>query len=225
MNVLITGASGFIGRRLVNYFLEKNFKVRVLVRDTNKITLLPNQVNVVHGDLIIPSSLTGICDNIDAVFHLGGYAHDTHGSNLNFIYQHYTNTFLGTQHIVNEAIRARVKKFIFFSSVKAVGEHEESIDETMETPPDSPYGMAKRQAEELVLAAKLHMHVCVLRPALVYGPEWKGNLSSMWNAIKRGVFPPLPDTGNRRSLISIDDLCQAAWLAAIQTNAHGKYIL
>jgi nucleoside-diphosphate-sugar epimerase len=66
------------------------------------------------------------------------------------------------------------------------------------------------------------MHVCCLRPALVYGPGVKGNLLRMMGAVDAGRFPPVPDTGNRRSMVHVDDLVQAAKLAAEKPAANGK---
>ncbi len=221
--VCITGATGFIGKQLVSSLLQKKFTLRVLVRDPHKASFFPTTVEVRQGDLTDANTLATLCDDIDIVFHLGGYAHAAQKNNPHFVQLHHNINLQGTKNIINEAIRANVKKFIFFSSVKAVADTEVYIDETWEQPPHSPYGIAKREAEKIVLSAKnTGMHVCVLRPALVYGPHWKGNLDNMLRAIHRGLFPALPETHNRRSMISLDDICQAALLAAIQPQANGK---
>jgi len=65
------------------------------------------------------------------------------------------------------------------------------------------------------------MHVSILRPTLVYGPGCKGNLANMLRWIDRGWFPPLPDTGNRRSMVDVRDVVQAALLAAERDSANG----
>jgi nucleoside-diphosphate-sugar epimerase len=66
------------------------------------------------------------------------------------------------------------------------------------------------------------MHVSILRPTLVYGPGCKGNLASMLRWIDRGLFPPVPDSGNRRSMVDVRDLARAVMLAAEKDAANGK---
>ena len=216
---LVTGATGFIGKKLIEHLLKNQFLVRSLIRNQQNTLHLPAKIEIIEGDLTKPDTLKGACANIDIVFHLGGYAHAWEEGAKH----HHAINFLGTQHILQEAIGAKVKKFIFFSSVKAVADHEHYIDESWDKQPNSPYGISKRQAEELVLNAKNKgMHVCVLRPSLVYGPEWKGNLAVMLRAIDQGIFPPLPEMHNSRSMISVDDICQAALLAANHPEANGK---
>lgn len=222
MQILLTGSTGFIGKHFLSVLIEKNYTIRVLVRDKKKLPPLPSEIQVVTGDLTQPNSLLHLCDDIDAVFHLAGHAHAFKEKNASDD-QHHAINFQGTQNLLHEAIRARVKKFIFFSSVKAVADSQHKIDETWQEKPSTPYGIAKQAAENLVLNAQSHgLHVTVLRPALVYGPEWKGNLASMLRAIDKGLFPPLPETYNKRSMISINDLCQAALLATDQPQANGK---
>lgn len=220
---LVTGATGFVGKYLVNYLLNKQINVRALVRNNAKSGMLPEEIEIVSGDLTKPTSLLNICNDVDTVFHLGGYAH-AWGDHLAEARTHHEVNFKGTQNMMAEAVRANVKRFIYFSSVKAVADTDLCINEQWSQPPDSPYGIAKREAEKWVLATgkQTGMHVTVLRPALVYGPEWKGNLASMLRAIDKGFFLPIPKINNHRSLVSIDDICQAALLAAINSNASSK---
>lgn len=221
--VLVTGATGFIGKHLIHLLIQKKIAVCALIRNLKKVTMLPDEVEIIEGDLTNPKSLIDACISIDTIFHLGGFAHAWEEENSSFAEQHNNINFHGTKNLLEEAIRSDVKSFIFFSSVKAVADSEVCVDEKWNDAPNSPYGKAKRDAEHLVLAAKKNgMHVCVLRPALVYGPNWKGNLASMLHAVDRGIFPPIPETHNCRSLVSIDDICSAAILAAEQPEANGQ---
>lgn len=221
--MLVTGATGFIGKRFVQYLIEQDIAVRVLVRCADKAKLLPKEVEVFVGDLTNPDTLSGVCNNIDTVFHLGGYAHASDDSDPSFIAQHEKINYQGTCVLLDESQQSHVKRFVFFSSVKAVADCETTIDESWDASPNTPYGIAKRKAEDVVLQAKNNgMHVCVLRLALTYGPEWKGNLAKMLNAVDKGIFPPIPPLNNSRSLICIEDVCSAALLAANHPNANGK---
>jgi nucleoside-diphosphate-sugar epimerase len=114
---------------------------------------------------------------------------------------------------------------VFVSSVKAAGEGGPAcIDESVAPAPASAYGRAKLEAEMLVLAAgrESGMQVCVLRLPLVYGLDNKGNIPRMVAAIARGRFPPLPETGNRRSMVHVADVVQALVLATTRPEANGK---
>jgi UDP-glucose 4-epimerase len=118
-----------------------------------------------------------------------------------------------------------VASFVFLSSVKAVGEPGEGcVDEDWPVPPDSAYGRAKRAAEAAVLAAgeRYGMRVTVLRPAMVFGAGGRGNLERMAALVRRGLFPPLPETGNRRSLVHVSDLVAAMRLVAADARAAGR---
>jgi UDP-glucose 4-epimerase len=74
----------------------------------------------------------------------------------------------------------------------------------------------------LAVGRESGMHTVNLRPALVYGPGMKGNLARLIAAVRRGWLPPLPETGNRRSLVHVDDVAQALLLAAAQPAAAGR---
>lgn len=222
--ILVTGATGFIGSHLVKHLLAQQQSVRVLVRDLQKAAELPADVEVICADITQRQSVMGVCEGIDTVFHLAGFAHAWSHDDQHLAEQHHIVNFIGSQYILTEALRAGVKRFVYFSSVKAVADHDECVDENWQEMPSTPYGIAKRAAEELVLTLgeQHHMHVCVLRPALVYGPKWKGNLARMLHAIDRGIFLPIPETNNRRSMVSINDLARAAILVASDSRANGQ---
>jgi UDP-glucose 4-epimerase len=220
--VLVTGATGFIGSFLVHELLRQNYQVRALVR--SNASSLPTAVEKFTGDLTQPATLINCCENIDTVFHLAGYAHSFQEGDPSFAAKHQAVNFQGTQNIFNEAVRSGVRKLVYFSSVKAVADSNDNIDEQWQQEPESPYGIAKRNAEKflLTLGAAHDMHVCILRPALVYGPGCKGNLQAMLRAIDKNYFIPVPAISNRRSMISLPDICQAALLAANHPQAKNK---
>ncbi|MEW6512989.1 MAG: NAD-dependent epimerase/dehydratase family protein [Pseudomonadota bacterium] len=208
--VLVTGATGFIGRR------QLQPGDRVLARDGTKMP------GAARGDLLDPSSLRKACEGIDTVFHCAGYAHAFNSSDPD---AHWRINFEGTCNLLQAAGEAGVKRFIFLSSVKAIAEPgDECVDEDWPGEPDTPYGKAKRAAEEAVLEAgvKYGMHVVNLRLAMVYGHGGRGNLERMAKAISAGWFPPLPETGNRRSLVHVDDVVEVMRLVAERPEANGR---
>lgn len=173
------------------------------------------------GDL---PALQAACTGIETIFHCAGYAHAFAATPGEADRQWRTNCE-GTRNLLEAAAEAGVHRFVFLSSVKAMAEPGDAcIDEDFPGQPETAYGRAKREAERLVLAAGLAhgMHVVVLRPAMVYGAGGRGNLERMGRLVRRGLFPPLPETGNRRSLVHVDDLVSAMLLAAEAPRANGR---
>lgn len=210
MHFLTTGATGFIGARLLQP------GDRALVRIAGNIQ------NAVIGDLLDPASLAVACAGIDTVFHCAGYAHAFVSSDPD---AHWRINFEGTRNLVSAAGKAGVKRFVFLSSVKAMAEPgDKCVDEDWPGEPVTPYGKAKRAAEDAVLEAGIRygMHVVNLRLAMVYGHGGRGNLERMAQGIRAGWFPPLPEMGNRRSLVHVDDVVAALRLVAEAPAANGR---
>ncbi len=210
MSTLITGATGFIGRRLIQP------GDRALVRSSGDMP------NAFIGDLLDPASLSRACEGIDTVFHCAGYADAFASADTDV---HWRINFEGTRNLVNAAGKAGVARFVFLSSVKAMAEPgDECVDEDWPGEPATPYGRAKRAAEEAVLeaGAKYGMHGVNLRLAMVYGRGGRGNLERMARAIRAGWFPRLPETGNRRSLVHVQDVVEVMRLVAARPEANGR---
>ena len=217
---LITGASGFIGSHLCRHVREQGHRVRALLRHPAE----GPWDEAVYGELTAPSLPEDLFAGIEGIFHLAGRAH-AQDSSREAERLHRKINVEGTRALLAGARRAGVKRFVYFSSIKAAGDPgERCVDETWDAAPADPYGRSKREAEQRVLETgkESGMHVCNLRPVLVYGRGVQGNLKRMLQSIARGRFPPLPESGNRRSLVSVDDLVCAAWLAMNHPQANGK---
>lgn len=215
--VLVTGASGFIGRRLCSYLQLQGVSVRGLGRQA-----VQGLTDHFALDLASESCPPELCEGIDTVFHLAGKAHSLAENRQDSDEYLQINTE-GTRKLLEAAKLAGVKRFIFFSSVKAVGDSGlQPMDETATTSADSPYGQSKYAAEQLVLHGGYVPHPVVIRPCMVYGQTVKGNLPRMIEAVWRGLFPPLPELYNRRSMVHVDDVVAAALLAAEKTEAAGQ---
>jgi UDP-glucose 4-epimerase len=210
MTALITGATGFIGHHL-------------LQRGDHALARTPAGIaGEVIGDLLDPASLPFACEDIETVFHCAGYAHAFSSSDPD---AHWRINFEGTRNLVDAAGKAGVKRFVFLSSVKAMAEPgDECVDEDWPGEPNTPYGKAKRAAEDAVLEAGVRygMHVVSLRLAMVYGHGGRGNLERMARGIRAGWFPPLPETGNKRSLVHVDDVVAVVRLVADRPEANGR---
>ncbi|MCK5727939.1 MAG: NAD-dependent epimerase/dehydratase family protein [Methylococcales bacterium] len=210
--VLVTGSDGFIGRVLSRTLAMQGFLVKNLVR-----TKTENISNQVVLDLTSNWSFNP-CLGVDTIFHLAGKAHAlSEVSQDNDEYQKINTE--ATQRLLEAAQQAGVQRFIYFSSVKAVGDSDFIQDETSNLVANTPYGQSKYNAEQLVLHGNYVSHSVVIRPCMVYGNTQKGNLPKMIQAIARGIFPPLPEVNNQRSMVHVEDLVSAALLAAQQAKA------
>jgi nucleoside-diphosphate-sugar epimerase len=211
LNVLVTGATGFVGLHLIKYLKLDGYNIKAISRK-----LIPS-VDTVICDFLKDDIPDNALKGIDIVFHLAGYAHDLKSeSGIEQTYQKINVNV--TADLLSLSAKHKVKKFIFVSSVKAGGNpiRGKCAAEEDQNDPAGIYGETKREAELKILETgrKSGIHVSVLRPALIYGPKVKGNLQLMMQGIKKGWFPPLPETGNRRSMIHVDDVVQALLLLA-----------
>ncbi len=235
---LVTGATGFIGRVLTARLRDRGDCVRIVSRRadvqrrTQRDLRVAGDVRHYSLDLTSPAALPpGLLDGVDVVFHLAGKAHALSEQRSANDVEYQAANVDSTARLLEAAVAAGVSTFVFVSSAKAAGEPAKwngaPLDEGVDLPPDTPYGRSKRAAEELVLiAGQRHgLHVCNLRPTLVYGPGVKGNLHKMLHAIDHRRFPPLPDVGNRRSLVYVGDVARAALLAAAAPEAAGQTYL
>ncbi len=222
--VLVTGASGFIGGRVAAALRRAGAAPRLGYRTVPDD--VPDAVEIRLDDV---ECLRQAAAGMSAVVHCAGYAH-AHGlDDAAARARHVEINRDGAVNMATAAAQAGVGVFVLLSSVKAAGLERDApvTDETSPLPPDTAYGAAKRAAEDAVLAlGREHgMRVVVLRPAMVYGRGGRGNLERMAAAIAAGWFPPLPETGNRRSLVHVDDLVDAVQRAIALEVAHGVYIV
>src|SRR5580700_1207973 len=111
--VLVTGATGFIGKHFVKLLISQQLQIRILARNRDNVALLPNTIEVFSGDLTQSQRLMGVCKDIDTVFHLGGYAHAERENRGSSNRNHHSINYEGTKNILDDAVRENVKRFIF----------------------------------------------------------------------------------------------------------------
>lgn len=170
-------------------------------------------------DPIPPEAL----DGVDVIVHLAGKAHALEERPGEEEESYRVITVEGTRKLLKAAKAHGVKRFVFASTVKVYPENPpEILDETAPTGPETPYGKTKLEAEDLVLRGGFVPEPVVLRFSMIYGGRETGNMEKMEEAIRRNRFPPIPEFGNKRSMVHIDDAVQALLLASGHKKAPGE---
>ncbi|KAF0236781.1 MAG: NAD-dependent [Prolixibacteraceae bacterium] len=216
MNILITGAFGFVGTNLSNA-IKNEFNPHIIAVDI----LEPN--NHIYNEFFEWKEINKLDWNkIDSIIHLAGKAHDTKNTANE---KTYFDINLGlTQQIFEYFLKSNARKFIFFSSVKAVADQVkgEQLTEEDIPNPQTAYGKSKLAAEEYILGAFQNFcqndflshtersrsvkKIYILRPCMIHGTGNKGNLNLLYRIVQKGIPWPLGNFDNKRSFISIDNL-------------------
>jgi nucleoside-diphosphate-sugar epimerase len=207
--VLVTGASGFIGRAACAEFAKRGWAVRPGVRTATT-------------DLAMGWPMGGV----DVVVHLAGIAHELHGQNAEAVYQEMNCA--ATERLARAAVQAGVRRFVFMSSIKVNGERS-----PMDRPfragdapqPQDRYARSKWEAEQALVRLAADIEIVILRPPLVYGPGVRANFLRLIRLIERRLPLPFGAIRNRRSLIYVGNLAELIVLAAASPAAAGRTLL
>ncbi len=188
MNCLLTGFSGFLGKSLGPYLLNRVANVKQLSLRGDWLQSIPSEYN--------------------AIIHLAGKAHDTKNTSAADEYFK-VNTDL-TKQLFDLFLKSNARSFIYVSSVKAAVDSVKGVlSEETPADPQTPYGQSKLKAEEYILSKPLSddRRVYILRPCMIHGPGNKGNLNLIYQVGKRGIPYPLAAFHNQRSFVSVENMC------------------
>ncbi len=197
-NILITGINGFVGTNLTKQWQSTYVLYGLDVYKNNKQGV----------EQIFSWDEFDKIPEVDTIIHLAGKAHDVNNKSSADIYFE-VNTNL-TKKIFDYFIHSNAKQFIYFSSVKAVADTVKGILTEEAIPkPKTPYGQSKLKAEKYILSKTIpaDKKVYILRPCMIHGPRNKGNLNLLYKFISKRVPYPLGKYENKRSFVSIDNLC------------------
>jgi len=221
MRILVTGASGFIGKALCRELLARAHTVRAAVREADSSAAAGAQETLVP-DIAAEFDRRALVGGVDAIVHLAAVAHRAvSDSEL-----HRVNVDATVR--LAEAAAGTVRRFVFLSSVKVHGEDSGSgaYGEADPLQPEDSYGRSKLAAERALtdIAGRCGMELVLVRPPLVYGPGVKGNFLRLLRWV--GARLPLPFAGvrNRRSLIYLGNLVDAIIRCAEHPTAHGPFL-
>ena len=227
---LVTGATGFVGSRLIPVLLESGVACRCLVRSEERAAALPVHPLVTHvvGDLTAPDSLEGVADGCDVVYHLAAEGHVSAQSEealRRFVAVNVT----GTDALIRStASSGGVERFVHFSSTAAMGLIKKPlVDEEDEPQPATPYQLSKREGELMALQTgrDTGVPVLVLRPCMIYGVGGTGEFHKMSRMMRQGRFPKVGRGRNLTPLVHVDDVVQAAVKAGDHGTAFETYLV
>lgn len=208
--VVVTGASGFVGRHLCERLVARGDVVHALVRRAD--VALPDGVVPVSGALDNERALVAAFAGATHVAHCAGRAHVLHEREGDPAEAFHRVNVDGTRRVAAAAATAGVRRVVALSSIGAVRTASERVvDDATAPAPDTPYGRSKLAGEEALfaVAARTGLEAVVLRPAMVYGPAMRGNPLRLFDLVARGRPLPLGGVRNRRSTCWIGHLVDA----------------
>ena len=207
--VLVTGATGLVGRAVAEQLVLDERAVRVAVRKPG--TKLDQAEVVAVGDIGEKTDWTAALEGVDCVIHCAARAHVLRDASSDPLLAYREVNVQGTRRLAKQASECGVRRLVFVSSVKVNGERTEpGMPFTFAAPagPEDAYGQSKWEAEQSLheLGARAALEVVIVRPPLVYGPQAKGNFARLIELVRKGIPLPLGAVNNQRSLVALDNL-------------------
>jgi nucleoside-diphosphate-sugar epimerase len=230
--VLVTGASGFVGRALCAELLSSGFKVRMANRSPLSMVCASeagyekNVIGQIDGATDWSAALAGV----DLVIHLAARVHVMREQTADPLAEFRRVNTAGTEHLARAAAASGVKRLVYVSSIKVNGEETHSGQHYKEADlpaPVDPYGISKWEAEQALLrvATETGLEVVIVRPPLIYGAGVKGNFAQMLKVLAKGIPLPLASIKNLRSLVYIGNFVGALLTCATHPAAVGQTYL
>ena len=208
--ILVTGASGFVGKAICAHMVKRS-SLRISVRDKSA-GYWPVGAGVIEASLSPEQDWMTALSGISSVVHCAARVHVMNEEATDPLAEFRRVNVDGTLRLARQAAEAGVRRFVFVSSIKVNGQHSQpghpfTADEI--PAPGDPYGVSKCEAEAglRALSQETGMEVVIIRPPLVYGPGVKANFLAMMRWLQRGLPLPLGGvTENRRSLVFLGNL-------------------
>jgi len=223
MNILVTGANGFVGKALCNFLRCDSLNVVGAVRGQAKAG------EITIGNIGPETDWSHALRGCDVVIHLAARVHQLLDVASNPLIEYRRVNVLATEKLARAAADAGVKRLIFLSSVKVNGEKSPGrafLENDLPNPQDA-YAISKWEAENSLrlISDETGIEVVILRPTLVYGPGVGANFLQLMQVVDNGSLLPLGAIRNRRSLLYLGNLVDAIALCIKHPDAAGKTFL
>lgn len=229
MNIAITGATGFLGRALIEDLQNSHDNITAIVRN-----LKPNfnsNVNiVVSGNIDGNTDWADKLEGMDIIIHTAARVHVLNETTDDPLTEFRAVNTKGTMELAKAASLSGVKRFIFISSIKVHGEINDNLEpfvENQHLEPIDPYGVSKLEAENQLVefGNKSGMEIVIIRPPLIYGPGVKANFKSMIHWVNKRVPLPFAKVETKRSLVSLDNIIDFIKCCISHPKAVGEQFL
>ncbi len=225
MKILVTGATGFLGQKLVTKLIKEKHVVTALVRKTSDVRTLPKKLCLIEGDMTYAPSLNGAVKGNEVVIHLAAYF-DFYPEDVDLLYRVNVE---GTQNLINASIAASVKRFIYISTTEVIGPVKipPGTEET-ELRPQFDYSKSKVQAEEIVRNASIgtKLEYVILRPTGIMGEGEFYTVFEAIQAVNERQIPMLPGDGKKRFMyIHVDDVIRGIIAALDSKQATNQTLI
>lgn len=207
MNILLTGASGFLGRALMSQLSQR--ESMALAAAVRSHGLVSGSVIHVVGDLSADTDWSSAVARQQVLIHAAGRAHVIKDEVKDPLAEYRRVNVAGTLNLARQAAKAGVKRFIFISSIGVNGNiNSRPFTASDQVNPADLYAQSKWEAEQGLwkVQQETGMEIVIIRPPLVYGPHAPGSFGSLIRWIKKGIPLPLGAIHNKRSLVGIDNL-------------------
>ena len=224
--IAVTGASGFVGRALCQALAGQGVPFRALVRAPD--ATLPNACVV--GDIGSDTDWTAALQGVSCIVHCAARVHVMHDTETDPLAAFRRVNVEGTRQLAHSAARAGVRRLVFLSSLKVLGEQTAPglrfNSDTLPAPEDA-YGRSKWEAEQALwaISERTGLEVVVVRPPLVHGPGVKANFLRLMQAVARGLPLPFGQVHNQRSLLALGNLTDLLQLCTRHPDAPGQVFL
>jgi nucleoside-diphosphate-sugar epimerase len=228
MKILISGATGFVGRPLCDELFRKGKSVRAAVRLEH--TRIDNVENVSIAIIDRETDWTDVLLGVNVIIHLAARVHLMKHTDSDSLNSFRSINVEGTLNLARQAVKAGVRRFIFISTIKVNGENTPlgKPYTCFDSPaPLDPYAISKREAEDGLrkIAMETGMEVVIIRPTLIYGPGVKANFHSMLYWLDKGIPLPFGAISNKRSLVALDNLLDLIVTCIDHPNAANQTFL
>ena len=228
MRILVTGATGFVGRTLCREIERQGHLVRSVVRDATRAPNVAGEI-VSVGSIDASTAWSSALRDVDAVVHLAARVHVMKETSADPLAEFRDVNVRGTEALARAAVHQGVRRFVYVSSIKVNGEatHGSKFTPDDLPEPQDPYGVSKWEAEQALreIEARSDLKITIVRPPLVYGPHVRGNFLRLLDVIERGIPLPLASVRNKRSMIYSRNLASLLVACATDERASGRTFL
>lgn len=225
--VLVTGATGFVGRHLCHYLLEQGWKVLGVGRD-DKSPITHSRFEYQQIQAIENMEATKdwlpLLEGVQVVVHLAARVHHTQERGMQALKAYQATNVKGTQQLAHAAVKSDVKRFVYISTIKVNGEktHTMAFRAEDQPQPQDAYSLSKLQAEQILQeeSRRSGMEWVIVRPPLIYGPQVKGNFKLLVELARSYIPLPFLTVKNLRSFVSVQNL--SSFIACCLNHPHAR---